>query len=55
MPYIKGIKFDGSRYHVSFWSKPQGKRIYLGFFHSKSIAESERRKAIKTENGYLKL
>ena len=49
MPLIHDIKYDGSRYHTSYWSKIQRKRVFVGRFFSKGAAETERRKAIRDE------
>lgn len=45
--FMHDIKWDGNKYHASFWNKHMGRREHVGTFFNKSTAERERRIAIK--------
>ena len=50
MHYINDIKFDGSRYHVSFWNIKTKRREHLGAFISLALAKQMRWDAVKEAN-----
>jgi hypothetical protein len=50
MNYLRDVRYDGTGYHVTFWNSQLKKRVFVGRFKEKMLADSARRQAVIEAN-----